>query len=235
MGFNYWAKFEDGQFYHVYNRGVNGCNLFYRAYNYDYFLDKWTHYFHPFLKVYAYCLMPNHFHFLVSPDESSIQNFDQKSCLERKILIQRVESVRAGHSTFNEFLELQMKDFFGSYSKAINKQQGRTGSLFQQRFKRVLISSEWQLIHKICYIHHNPIHHRFCRNYEVWAHSSYNSFVDNKFIKLQLAPTLDLFCSAGSATQAADSQIQKLNSFMKVHADFREIPDQTDAIEFDLV
>ncbi len=52
-------------FYHIYNRGNNGENLFYRPENYGYFLQKFDHYLSGYLELYAYCLLPNHFHLLV--------------------------------------------------------------------------------------------------------------------------------------------------------------------------
>jgi len=46
---------------------------------------------------------------------------------------------------------------FNSYTKAINKQETRTGSLFQHSFKRKKIDTEDYLKQLIIYIHTNPI------------------------------------------------------------------------------
>jgi putative transposase len=57
---------QTGNFYHVYNRGNNRQTIFFDRENYLYFL-RLTRY-HLTLKsvdVVAYCLMPNHYHFLV--------------------------------------------------------------------------------------------------------------------------------------------------------------------------
>ncbi|MEQ9301450.1 MAG: hypothetical protein RIF33_22925 [Cyclobacteriaceae bacterium] len=51
--------------YHIYNRGINRCNLYTKSDNYHYFLQKYKKYVYPVAKTYAYCLLPNHFHFLV--------------------------------------------------------------------------------------------------------------------------------------------------------------------------
>jgi putative transposase len=141
MAINYWEKFEGDAFYHVYNRGINGCNLFYTAENYRYFLAKWAKYLHPFLRVYAYCLMPNHFHFVVQPNTAFFEGIDTLDIgavfPNRAVLQKRLRQIKQGEWTVNEFLEWQMKDLFSSYSKAIAQQEKRTGSLFQQRFKRL--------------------------------------------------------------------------------------------------
>jgi putative transposase len=57
---------EVGNFYHVYNRGHNYQAIFFDRENYLYFLRLTQE--HVSLKsvdVVAYCLMPNHYHFLV--------------------------------------------------------------------------------------------------------------------------------------------------------------------------
>jgi putative transposase len=57
---------QTGNFYHVYNRGNNRQTIFFDRENYLYFLRLTRD--HLILKsvdVVAYCLMPNHYHFLV--------------------------------------------------------------------------------------------------------------------------------------------------------------------------
>ena len=72
-----------GVFYHIYNRGNNGEDLFIEARNYPYFLALYAKYVEPVAETFAYCLMKNHFHLLVriktvdeflartSPDQTS--------------------------------------------------------------------------------------------------------------------------------------------------------------------
>ena len=51
--------------YHIYNRGVNRQNIFFQKANWVHFIKLTKKYFTPELvDVIAYCLMPNHFHFL---------------------------------------------------------------------------------------------------------------------------------------------------------------------------
>jgi len=74
---HYHAHFVSGYFYHIYNRAnTNTDKLFYQEKNYAYFLEKFDQYLSDYLEVWAYCLIPNHFHFLVkvknidAPDET---------------------------------------------------------------------------------------------------------------------------------------------------------------------
>ena len=54
-----------GNYYHVYNRCNNGIDVFFDGNNYEYFLKLYYQYVHPIAETYAWCLMKNHFHFLV--------------------------------------------------------------------------------------------------------------------------------------------------------------------------
>jgi len=56
---------EYGQYYHVYNRGNSGENIFVEERNYPYFLDLHVKYIEPIADTFAYALLRNHFHLLV--------------------------------------------------------------------------------------------------------------------------------------------------------------------------
>lgn len=58
-------KLIAGNYYHIYNKGNNNERLFAREENYDYFLNKFKKHLHGFIDIYSYCLLPNHFHFLI--------------------------------------------------------------------------------------------------------------------------------------------------------------------------
>lgn len=54
-----------GRYYHIFNRGINSCNLFRKADNYNYFLELYDKHISPIADTYAWVLMPNHFHLMV--------------------------------------------------------------------------------------------------------------------------------------------------------------------------
>jgi putative transposase len=62
--------FEEGRFYHIFNRGNNKENLFIEEKNYSYFLQKLRQHILPICNLYAYCLMPNHFHLVLQIKEN---------------------------------------------------------------------------------------------------------------------------------------------------------------------
>ena len=137
------APFVGGHFYHVYNRGNNREQIFFNRENYRYFLVKFAEYLCGVLDVYAYCLLPNHFHFLVRIKEN----------------LAGLEDLQ-GLGTERCPVSQQFSNFFNAYAKAINKQENRTGSLFQRNFKHILIDKEAYLYQVIYYIHRNPVHHK---------------------------------------------------------------------------
>ncbi|RLD54507.1 MAG: hypothetical protein DRJ05_14530, partial [Bacteroidetes bacterium] len=57
--------FKTGYIYHIYNRGNNKNKIFFSRDNYLFFLKKTRKELSDHLDFLAYCLMPNHFHFLV--------------------------------------------------------------------------------------------------------------------------------------------------------------------------
>jgi len=147
-------------FYHIYNRGINGEIIFKTAKNYLFFLNKLKEYLSNVCDIYAYCLMPNHFHLLVRIKNnkylSEITNHQNKE-LEKGL-----------HASQNIFSK-QFAKVFNSYSQAFNKENNRHGSLIESPFKRKLITSEDYLRKCIIYIHQNPSHGDF-KNYK---YSSY--------------------------------------------------------------
>lgn len=71
----------------------------------------------------------------------------------------------------------RMQRFFLSYAKFINKQQKRTGSLFQKTFHRKYLATDGDIRTVISYIHHNVIHHDCGKTYENYEWSSYRDYV----------------------------------------------------------
>ncbi|MCD4652100.1 MAG: transposase [Candidatus Cloacimonetes bacterium] len=62
-------NFVEGEYFHIYNRTISPFKLFIDRDDYLWFLDKFTKTLKLYpATVFAFCLMPNHFHFLVRQD-----------------------------------------------------------------------------------------------------------------------------------------------------------------------
>jgi len=83
-----------GQYYHIYNRGNNRENIFVEERNYRYFLKLYVKYIEPVADTYAYCLLRNHFHFLVriktvAEQEQTLSLFSTLLCKQSPIITTR--------------------------------------------------------------------------------------------------------------------------------------------------
>jgi putative transposase len=175
------TKFAKGEYYHVYNRGVDKRKTFQDERDYWRFLDSivlmneekdglmiaWRDYkeFHPigtikdFLKlslrsnkplvdVVAYCINPNHYHFILKQvAEKGIERF--------------------------------MFKLGTGYSMYFNKKIKRSGSLFQGPFKAVHISSNDKLLYLSGYVNCNSEVHGICKA-EKYRWSSFLNYIGTK-------------------------------------------------------
>jgi putative transposase len=139
-------EFKPNTLYHVYNRGNNKQKIFFNYGNYLFFIRKIDKHLLPHCDLLAYCLMPNHFHFLIEPKEN------------------------AKGKEVNKAFQI----ILSSYSQAINKQENRTGSLFQQHTKSKLLEISDSLYAEVCfhYIHQNPLRAGLVKEIERWEFSS---------------------------------------------------------------
>jgi REP element-mobilizing transposase RayT len=164
-----------GQYYHIYNRGNNGIDLFIEERNYHYFLKLYIQYIYPIADTYAYCLMKNHFHLLVRmKPENDIQDW---------------QSFKDCQSLYSQ----AFSNLFSTYTKAINKTYRRSGSLFEKPFRRVLVDSDSYFIHLVSYIHRNPEKHQFVADFRSYPHSSYQSIFQQKNSRIEIQQVLNWF------------------------------------------
>ncbi len=152
-------------YFHIYNRGNNKENIFKEEKNYLYFLNLMNKYLVDICDIYAYCLLPNHFHLVLKT----------KPKQESKAISQKFSNM------------------FNTYSKAINKAYERNGSLFKDRFSRKRIDNEKYLIQLIVYTHLNPQKHGLIQDFRKYQHSSYASYLSNLATKINRTFILDLF------------------------------------------
>lgn len=187
---NPFISLEPEKFYHLYNRGNNKENVFYTEDNYRYFLEKYSKYSDGYLETFAYCLMPNHFHFLVRVKKEK----DVKDAVRRDFPnFKNLENLKRPGGMKDGIISERLRRFFLGYSKAINKQEKRTGSLFQKNFHRKCIEGDDNLKNIVCYIHANPVQHRFAKRISDYSWSSYNSLLSEGYSRLMRKEVLEWF------------------------------------------
>jgi putative transposase len=172
-----------GNYYHIYNRGNNGIDIFLETENYYHFLRLYAKYIEPVAETFAWCLLKNHFHVLVRIKEKEEINTTELS-------YSTVENPKIIDPS------RQFSHFFNAYTQAINKRHNRTGSLFERTFERKLVSSEIYFQQLIFYIHNNPVHHCFVEKISLYPWSSYETIISNRPTRLKRNDVIALYGDA---------------------------------------
>lgn len=210
-------QLEPDCFYHIYNHANGGDDLFREEENYYFFIRKWNKYIHPIADSVAFCLMPNHFHWLIKVKSmellvlemvrrrkldvslfTNLRGLSNKSTKEEIISYFDSDNISSENlegleNYISSYLSQQFSNLFNGYTKAINKRYKRYGSLFAPRFRRKLVDSGEYLRQLIIYIHTNPIHHGFSANLLEWEFSSFNDVQSGKNNLFKFPELTDLF------------------------------------------
>jgi len=132
----------ENTYYHIYNRGIEGRDIFRKNEDYKAFLSfikrylttasqnevrpRWKIDLPKKILLAGYCLMPNHLHLLVK-------------------------------QTTKDGMTLFMRALMDSYVRYFNQKYKRYGSLFQGKFRAIHVDREEYLLHLSRYIHLNPL------------------------------------------------------------------------------
>lgn len=166
---------EEGETYHIYNRGINSEDIFKEKRNYYYFLDKYKEYCSDILEIYAYALLKNHFHLMVK--------------IKENILVTR----RDGKGEIEINASKQLSHFFNSYAQSYNASYNRHGKLLEEPFRRNHVDSDDYFTALILYIHFNAQHHGFVENYRDWEFTSWHSYLNDEKTFLEKSTVIDWF------------------------------------------
>ena len=189
----YFIPLESNKYYHIFNHAVGSENFFKCEDNYKYFLKKFIEYINPVAKIYAYVLMPNHFHFLIEIKDKK-QIYKRYLNLELKKEFPKIKL--ENEIDYEKFVMQQFSNIFNSYTKSFNKKYNRKGALFIDYLRRIEICDEEYQRNLTIYIHQNPINHRFCDSINKWKFSSYNSILCEKLTLIERQEVLNWFGGA---------------------------------------
>ena len=169
-----------GLYYHIFNRGNGGKRIFREKRNYRFFMERYARYVEPIAYTYAYCLLKNHFHFLIrtkTPEEQE----------------ERLETLKVSETFRVLSPSSQFSKLFSSYAKAFNKAYGRTGSLFERPFRRIEVDADTYFTQLVAYIHQNPERHGLVADFRDWPFSSYQAIVSPRPTRVQRDEVLSWF------------------------------------------
>ncbi len=160
--------FVNGEYYHIFNRGVAHMQIYRNASDYKRFIKAMQYYQKAGIKprysfydpkihildlnknlvdIVCYTLMPNHFHFLLKQTEEG------------------------------GITELVSK-LTNSYTKYFNTKYKRVGPLVQGEFRAVYIQTNEQLIHLSRYIHLNSLVGFITKDLDLYPWSAYHEYIN---------------------------------------------------------
>ena len=160
--------FAPDNIYHVYNQGNNRQKIFYTTQDYITFLNLYKRLFSDHCATIAWCLMPNHFHFMIRTDEK---------CNAR---------VRQG-GIYLDPVTNSIRKLLSGYARIFNNQYQQTGSVFRQKTKAKCLSaipikpgSQYMIqdyyVNCFHYIHQNPMVAKLTERLEDWDFSSFRDY-----------------------------------------------------------
>lgn len=194
-------QLKANSFIHIYNNANRKNNLFYFDDNYNYFLSLFFEHISPIASIYSYCLLPNNFHFLVkTKSEKEIFTYfkiegkfpDETMTLDEIKKLSKANGLN-NIDILGVLISKQFSKFFNVFTKVINKQQNRGGSLFKCTFESNEIKNNRELIECISCIHINPIEQNFTKDITTWKYNSYNAMLSNRPTKLMRVEVIDIF------------------------------------------
>jgi putative transposase len=115
--------------------------------------------YHPF-KIDAYCILPDHIHFIWSLPENDNNYSMRISQIKRRFT--------------NEY----SKRFEISNEKNESRKKRKESIIWQRRFWEHWIRDENDLNHHIDYVHYNPVKHGLVSRAQDWKNSSFHEFVE---------------------------------------------------------
>ena len=172
--------------YHILSRANGNEKLFLNNNNYSFFLQRFEKHISPVADTLCYCLLPNHFHFMVEIKPLAIIEVHFKEVKKDKPF---------SESGVSDFIMERFSNCLNSYTKSFNKVYNRKGSLFIDYMRRVKLETEDQFRQTVFYNHKNAVHHGLVKQISDWPWSSYHLFAQKTPSWIQTEKVIGYFDS----------------------------------------
>jgi REP element-mobilizing transposase RayT len=142
-------------------RGEHDESIFQEKEDYKMFLELMKKYQEQYgIKIFAFCLMPDHLHLLVEMEKNAVSQENPDS---------------GSFQNISDF----MQGLNNNYTKYFNGRYNRKGHLFRERFKSALIEKETSLLKMTAYLHLNPQRLNDKVDAREYPYSSYQMYLYN--------------------------------------------------------
>lgn len=181
---DYYVPLLADNMYHITGHAVGSQKLFLNDDNYRFFLRRFDKYISPVADIFAWSLLPNHFHFLiqVKPLQELIAHYKK---------IKPHEKEYEGWQP--DFVMKRFSNLFNSYAKSFNLRNNRKGALFMDYMRRVEVKTDAHYSATVFYIHKNAVHHGYCKGITDWPWSLYKTVLSKSPTKIKRQKVLDWF------------------------------------------
>ena len=171
--------------HHIVQRGHNRQAVFVELADYQYYLDNLKEFKQALgVKVYSFCLMTNHVHLIVE-------------CADDVSAISHL-----------------LKRLAGRQTRYVNRQEGRSGTLWEGRFKASPIERDAYLLQCYRYVERNPVTAGMVQNPADYPWSSYRHRIDEDHLHW-----LDDFPHLTNFGEDRASQIRRYRDFVEPEND----------------
>jgi len=137
-------KIRKNRAYHIFNRAVSKRKIFKRDADYKYFIFRIAYYkFKYKIDFEIFCVMPNHFHFLLNKGNNPENVKMFMSCLKQ------------------------------TYARYYNREYNHVGHVFESVYKRKPIKNEAHYKYIFNYILNNPVEAELVKNPEDWPYTEF--------------------------------------------------------------
>ena len=166
--------------HHIVQRGHNKKEVFRVKQDYQYYLDNLKEWKEALgIKLYAWCLMTNHIHIIAEPGDDAMT------------------------------ISQMMKRVNGKQSAFVNRLEGRTGTLWEGRYKASPIQRDAYLLSCVRYVELNPLTAGLVGDLEAYPWSSYPERAG-----LEKRTMLDLDCCYLGLGQTERKRLNRYREFL---------------------
>ena len=166
--------FDKTELYFVTYVVINWIDVFTRNIYRDVLLDSWEYCIkNKGLKIYAWCIMTNHVHMIISSEKDELSNVmrDLKSYTSstlRKVIKENKQESR------KDWMLKMMKN------AGLNNKNNRDFQFWQQHNHPIILDSNYLIDQKLDYIHNNPVKAGFVAKPEDYIYSSAGDYAGIK-------------------------------------------------------
>ncbi len=211
----YYAAWEPGGVYHVYNRATYRDRLFRNRVDHFKFCELVFTRMSRVLEVFSYALVLNHFHSGVRLplEEALLAHLNQRKALSKPEAAY-LEGTRSYNSLFGFYWANALKSFAQSVNKRI---ADRSGTLYESSLRHIRVRDDLISRRLIMYHHTNEMHHGLSNSFrEQHERNSWSAYCDPALARfLTTGPVLERFGGLDAMVVRHEAYIKRFGPDLK--------------------